>query len=283
MIVEAGSTGVIGVFDSGVGGLTVVRRIWEMLPDEPVLFVADQAHVPYGGRPLEEVSAFARGISSALIQDADAMAVVMACNMSTATALETVRRANPDIAVLGVIGPGVRAALQCTSKTSIGVLATLGTVCTGAYTRTLQSLSAGAHVTEVSCPDFVPLIESEQTDSPEAIDAVNRYLAPIIRAGADVVILGCTHYPFLLPCLRRAAPHLQFIDPAEHTICELAQRWQSREAGPKALSRPIHVLYTTGDPTVFAQQISFFLPHSSPRFIVKRAHWRRDRLWLGEG
>ena len=196
MTCETGHNRLIGVFDSGVGGLTVVRRIWEILPDEPVLFIADQAHVPYGGRPLEEVAGFACGICSALINDAGARAVVMACNISTATALETVQSMNPNFSVLGVIAPGANAALKCSTTSSIGVLATQGTVSTGAYTRTIKSLCKLAQVTEVPCPEFVPLIESERTNSPEAFDAARRYLAPIISAGADVVILGCTHYPF---------------------------------------------------------------------------------------
>ncbi len=270
----------IGVFDSGVGGLTVVRRIWEMLPNEPVLFVADQAHVPYGGRPLSEVAGFARGISLSLIRDAGATAVVMACNISTATALETVEKANAEIGVLGMIAPGANGALRGAATPAIGVLATQGTVSTGAYTQTIRSLSPHTTVIEVACPDFVPLIEAELTESDEAMDAAHRYLAPIIRAGADVVILGCTHYPFLLSSLRKSAPNILFIDPAEQAVCELAQGIESRDPGSDYGSRPVHELYTTGDPEVFAKQVSFFLPKSTPPYIIKRAQWRGDHLSL---
>jgi len=312
MTVSPISTGVIGVFDSGVGGLTVVRRIWELMPNERVIFVADQAHVPYGGRPLDEVAGFARGISASLIDAGGAKAIVMACNVSTATALESVCKANTGIEVLGVIAPGAKAALRCTSSWSIGVLATQGTVNTGAYTRTITALDGetggrgdgettrggdvgtgrrgdgktkrgGVRVTEVACPDFVPLIESEQTESPEAFAAASRYLEPILRAEADVVILGCTHYPFLLPCLRKVAPQIQFIDPAEHTVCELAQTLRTTEANSAPREKPVHTLYTTGDPAAFSQQLSFFLPGLSHSISIKQAEWCGERLVLDVG
>lgn len=253
--------GFIGVFDSGVGGLTVVRRIWELMPYETVLFIADQAHVPYGGRPLADIASYAGAISAALVS-AGAKAIVMACNISTATALKSVIQRYPEEIVIGVIAPGAVAAVAATVSRSIGVLATAGTVSTLEYTRTLNGLLPGVCVTEVACPDFVPLIEAECTNSNQAILAAKRYLAPIMKAEADVVILGCTHYPFLLPCLRQLAPHIRFIDPAEHAACHLSSQLAARRLNTGSGTMSAHSVYTTGKLDVLTQQISFFLPHA---------------------
>jgi glutamate racemase len=243
-----------------------------------VLFVADQAHVPYGGRPLAEVAGFARGISDALISQVDS--IVMACNISTATALDSVSARYQNSPIFGVVAPGARAAIDFTTSRSIGVLATHGTVQSGAYTRALKGLIKDVLVTEVACPDFVPLIESEKTDSVEALNAANKYLAPILHSGADAVILGCTHYPFLLPTLRKAAPHLHFVDPAEQTVCELSRILTIRNSKPFSTVQPVHRFYTTGDPRVFEQQVGFFMPALSPGFVLKQANWCGGRLCL---
>lgn len=270
----------IGVFDSGVGGLTVVRRLWERLPDRQILFVADQAHVPYGGRPLEEIHAFASEISAALVAQG-AHTIVMACNISTATALSAVQEAHPHHVAVGVIGPGVRAAVRASRSRSIGVLATEGTVRTGAYTRLLQAAAPDLRVTEVACPRFVPLIEAGETDSAEAHAAANRYLAPLRTAEVDVVILGCTHYPFLLPCLQAVEPAFLYLDPAEETTCELESHFQATATSNQASLPVEHILYTTGDPAAFARQVTRFLPDPSHPSRIAQARWRDGCLVLG--
>ncbi len=269
----------IGVFDSGLGGLTVVRQMQQRLPNERIVFVADQAHVPYGGRDLKQVCGFACGLTDALI-GYGCKAVIMACNISSATGLPHAQAAHPNVPILGVIEPGARTAIQSTNNHRIGVLATQGTVSSGAYTRLLQTLDSRAVVLEMACPDFVPLVEAEQEQSPAAFAAAQLYLAPMLELGVDTVILGCTHYPFLLSVLRQAAPaHIQFIDPALATVAH-AQNLLAEHHLAAPANTPRHLLTTTGDPATFAHQLTRFLPNASQTATVAAAQWQHGLLTL---
>ncbi len=214
----------IGVRDSGVGGLTVARCLQDALPHARLLYFADTAHVPYGGREPEEVRFFALHIAQFLI-DRGAQIVVFACNTSSAVALEAARE-TLSVPVVGMIEPGASAAVAQSVSQRIGVLATQATVESGVYSEHICALKREARVLEVACPRFVPLVESEQTQSPDAHDAAREYLQPLLDFGVDTVVLGCTHYPLLLPVLREAAAkagasHLQFVDPAEAVAREV--------------------------------------------------------------
>lgn len=269
----------IGVFDSGVGGLTVVRCIQSLLPSESLIYVADQAHVPYGGRPLEEIQQFACGISAALFASG-CKAVVMACNLSSAVALRSVQARHPDRIALGVVLPGAQTAVTTTRNGSIGVLATEGTVRSAAYTRALQEYDPGLRVTEVACPRFVPLVESGAFASEEAHAACAEYLAPLCAAEADTVILGCTHYPFLLPVLERLAIGVIFVDPAERTALALSRELQTRNLRRDSSPLPQRRFFTTGSTARFAAQTRVFLDSVEPTRIAP-AHWQNDTLSLG--
>jgi glutamate racemase len=252
----------IGVFDSGLGGLTVVREMLRRLPNERIVYVGDTAHVPYGGRALIEVQGFATEISRYLIEDAGCKAVVMACNISSAVAHDSVQARFPDVPVLGVIGPGARAAAALAEGDAIAVLATEGTVRSGAYERALSTLAPEAGAISAACPKFVPLVEAGLAESPAAHDACREYLETALAGGARVVILGCTHYPFLLPTLRRVAgPGVTFIDPAGETVRELACRLErdSLGAAPQRLPAHAHRFYATGDPAAFTGGAEAFL------------------------
>jgi glutamate racemase len=269
----------IGVFDSGLGGLTVARRIMEALPHERILYVADQANVPYGGRDLTEVCGFACGISQALIESG-CKAVVMACNISSATALQSVQDEFSQLPVLGVIRPGAEAAAKETKNGRIGVLATAGTVKSGAYTQTLHDYHAELFVLEVPCPLFVPLVEDGTLETLEALAAAETYLAPLLAADVDTVILGCTHYPFLLPALRSVAPHLCFVDPAYQTVQQLTAQLEEREllTSPSP-APPYHLLTTTGSLDAYASQLHRFLPAADNANLAS-AHWQERKLIL---
>lgn len=264
-----GNRSPIGVFDSGVGGLSVAGEILRRLPAESVLYFADTAHVPYGGRPLEEVRGFALGICDFLVSQGAKM-IVMACNISSAVALPEARRRYPDVPMLGVIQPGAAAAVA-TGARRIGVLATQGTVRSGAYTREIAALEPAADVVEVPCPLFVPLVESGDTEGPAALAAAREYLAPLADAGCQAVILGCTHYPFLLPALRRVAADLfpsggapAFVDPAQETTREVGCLLAKAAIAAPAGSSPTHRYYASGDPAHFAEQGSLFLGSPIP-------------------
>ncbi|MCK6551561.1 glutamate racemase [Myxococcota bacterium] len=261
----------IGVFDSGVGGLTVARELLRALPNERILYIADQKHVPYGGRPLDEVRDLATKLSTFLFAQG-AKAVVMACNISSATALEHVRARFGAERVHGVIGPGARTATSVSASGRIGVLATKGTVDTHAYARTIEEVRPGARVTEIACPRFVPLVEAGDVATPEAFQAAREYLAPVLAAGADTVVLGCTHYPFLLETLTSVAgPGVTFVDPARATVAELRASLDARALAAIEPASARHVLWTTGDADTFRAQ----LDHSWPRHVaVEHLAWR---------
>lgn len=210
----------IGVFDSGLGGLSVVRALFSVNPDASIIYFADTAHVPYGDRPGEQVRGFALGIIDYLLAEG-AGAILMACNMSSAVALDDARRIHPDIPVIGVIQAGARAAARL-SQHKIAVLATAGTVASGGYLRAIAAEAPSVQVIQTGCPQFVPLIESGQLTGPRVEDAVKECLQSGLDAGAKVFVLGCTHYPFLVPCMRELCPpDTAFVDPAEEAVREI--------------------------------------------------------------
>lgn len=266
----------LGVFDSGVGGLSVVAALRRVFPQAFLVYVADQAHVPYGGRPLQEVQRFACAISEALIR-AGCSALVMACNISSAVALPVVREQNPHLPIIGVVEPGAQAAAACTHTGRVGVLATEGTVRSGAYTKALLRLRPDLQVLEVACPAFVPIVEAGKEQSPQAREAAFTYLRALQTFHADTVVLGCTHYPFLLPVLQSLAPALLFVDPAEPTALQLKKA--ILHLPPLAPTQP-HRLYTTGDADAFRAQVAKLCPELLASSTLLKAQWRGSSLLL---
>ena len=243
----------IGIFDSGLGGLTVMKRVIEKLPHESIAYVADQAHVPYGERMTDEIRSFALGITDFLTGQ-DAKMVIMACNMSSATALDRAHELFPTTPTIGVIEAGVRAALRVASGRPIGVLATKGTVSMRAYSNTLLRLMPEAEVIEQACPLFVPLIEAGKWDSDEARETVQLYVRPLMSAGCQVLILGCTHYPFLMRFIRQeAGPGVTIIDPAEETAIEAANILFDARMLNSPTTEPVHAYFTSAAPEQFAE------------------------------
>lgn len=212
---------VIGIRDSGVGGLTVARCIRKLLPGASLLYFADTAHVPYGDRTPQEVRYFALSISEFLL-DQGAQMLVFACNTSSAYALDLAQE-KFDVPIVGMIEPGARAALQISQSGPIGILATQATVDSEVYPATFERLRAGTACLQMACPEFVPLVENDQTESIAARRAIRRYLQPLREAGVRTIVLGCTHYPLLLPLLQDEAPEVCFVDPAEAVAREVAQ------------------------------------------------------------
>ncbi|MDQ3815435.1 MAG: glutamate racemase [Armatimonadota bacterium] len=255
---------IIGIRDSGVGGLTVAHCIRELLPRAILLYFADTAHVPYGDRTPEEVRHFAFSISRFLI-DHGAHLLVFACNTSSAYALDDARHKFP-IPIIGMIEPGAQAALNASGGGTIGVLATQATVDSNVYPRSLERLWSGTRCVQVACPAFVPLVESEQTHSRAAYEACRRYLRPLIQAGADTIILGCTHYPLLLPMLRELAPQVQFIDPAEAVAAQVALLAEQLDelGGPVVTTDVPHndIFFASGPSDGVRHWISKLLPQS---------------------
>jgi glutamate racemase len=184
------------MFDSGFGGLTVARALIDLLPDEDVVYFGDTHRYPYGPRPLDEVREFAHQISRLLVDRHDVKMVVVACNTAAAAALDALRF-DLDVPVVGVIDPGVRAAVRATRNGRVGVIGTVGTIASGAYQRAMASTRASVSLACASCPGFVELVERGETASDQAHVLAERLLAPLCEAGVDTLLLGCTHYPFL--------------------------------------------------------------------------------------
>ena len=248
----------IGVFDSGVGGLTVLHECLITLPHEDVIYLGDNARLPYGPRPLDEIRRFAHEIGCYLERQ-DVKLVVVACNSATAAALPDLQLALR-VPVVGVLRPEAHAAVLATRNRRIGLLATQATVASGRYEALVQSLDAGAEVVAVACPRLVPLIESDDPFGEETAAAVREYAAPLKDADVDTVILGCTHYPLIRPVLQRVfGRDVTLVFSAEETAREvaetLARKRIENEGGREGASR----FLTTGDPDAFREMGRRFL------------------------
>lgn len=210
----------IGVFDSGVGGLTVARSLTERLPNEEIVYLGDTARVPYGSKSAETVLRYSKMATDFLVAQGVKM-VVVACNTASAFALDALRAQLP-LPVLGVIEPGARAAVAATRSGRVGVIGTLGTLRSGSYPRAIAALDARIRVTVHACPLFVPLAEEGWLDDEVATATARRYLRELAQADAelDTIVLGCTHYPLLRPLLARVARevfgrNIALVDSAE--------------------------------------------------------------------
>jgi glutamate racemase len=259
----------IGIFDSGLGGLTVAAEVMRTLPHEQIVYFGDTARCPYGPRPQEEVRRFVLQIGAWLSRRRVKMLVV-ACNTGTAAGLEAAQRAF-GVPVIGVIEPGARAAVKATRNRRIGVIATVGTVESGAYSRAVRALDAGVTVFSVATPKFVDVVEAglrmgpgqlegtlaEVSDvfiRPSFYEMARDYLDPLKRSGMDTLVLGCTHFPLLAPAIQQVVgPKVRIISSAEETAREVAETLAVRGQLAAPDARPVHRFATTGDPSEFAQ------------------------------
>jgi len=253
----------LGVFDSGLGGLTVVRALRTALPDEDIVYLGDTARVPYGTKGPATVTRYALSCASHLVARG-VKAIVIACNTVSAVA-PAVLRVELDLPVLGVIDPGARAAAEATRLFKVGVLATAGTVASGAYPRAIAACSTRIETTQQAAPLLVPLAEEGWTEGEVPRLAARRYLEPLARAGVDVVVLGCTHYPLLLPVIEaetRATmgDHVTIIDSAQTVAREVRGFLDERELRRPAGEGPGKVeLLVTDLPRTFDETAARFL------------------------
>ena len=213
----------IGVFDSGIGGLTVLRAIRRLLPMERFVYLGDTARLPYGTKSAETVTRYAAQTTRALMRY-DVKMIVIACNTASAVALPTVRAALGSMPVIGVVEPGARAAVAATWTGKIGVIATEGTVRGGAYVRAIHALTPAAHVAQAACPLFVALAEEGWTEGEVPTLAAQKYVSPLIQQhNIDTLVLGCTHFPLLAAAIAAAAgTSVTLVDSAETTAREVA-------------------------------------------------------------
>jgi glutamate racemase len=239
----------IGVFDSGIGGLTVLQKIMETLPKENTVYLGDTARAPYGTKSVETVLRYSFENTEFLVQKG-VKAVVVACNTSTAIALPQLRD-SLSIPVIGVIAPGVRKAIQSTRNNKVGVIGTEATIQSGAYTRALKKADAAVEVYSRACPLFVPLVEEGWTDNDVVEMTVNAYLGSLKQSGIDTLILGCTHYPLLKKVIRKfMGSSVRLVDSAEETAKEVESALK-KAALTKKKSKALHSFFVTDAPDRF--------------------------------
>ena len=248
----------VGVFDSGVGGLTVLHECLVTLPHEDFVYLGDHARLPYGPRPLEDVRRFAREIGVFLAAQ-DVKLVLVACNTATSAALPQLQE-ELTVPVVGVITPEAHAAVQATRNRRIGLLATEGTVEGGRYADLVHALDAGAELVSVACPRLVPLIESDDPFAAATTEAVREYAAPLKKAGVDTVVLGCTHYPLIKPIFQRVfGRDVTLVFSAEETAREVAETLARKGIENAQEREGSYRFLTTGEPALFRELGERFL------------------------
>lgn len=210
----------IGVFDSGVGGLTVAREIMRLLPNERIVYFGDTARVPYGSKSKETITRFSRQIVR-FLQMQEVKAIVVACNTASAYALDELER-EVDLPIIGVVKPGAKAAIDATHNGKIGVIATEATVGSGIYKRYIEKNDTSVSVVEKACPLFVPLVEEGLWEDPVTDEIARRYLLELIDIDIDTLILGCTHYPLIRSTVGKVmGDKVALVNPAYETALEL--------------------------------------------------------------
>ncbi|QYR23327.1 glutamate racemase [Paenibacillus sp. sptzw28] len=240
----------IAILDSGVGGLTVVREVMRQLPREKIIYFGDTARTPYGPRPAEEVTRFTREIVDYLVQFRPKM-IVIACNTATAVALDDIR-SRVAIPVVGVIHPGARAANGRTQTGIVGVIGTEGTIRSGAYEQALKQLSPNIEVISLACPRFVPLVEQGNFRSQETYETVSASLEPLRSRKLDTLILGCTHYPFLVDTISEVmGSSVNLISSADETAREISTILYDRNRLARNDELPVHQFFCSGDARMF--------------------------------
>lgn len=263
----------IGVFDSGVGGLSVLREISKQSPQENLIYIADQIHVPYGDRTKDQVLGYARGIVRFLIAEG-AKLIVVACNTASAAALAELREIYPDLPFVGM-EPAVKPAAEGTSSGVVGVLATPATFQGDLYSSTVERFARGVRVLQHTCPGLVELIESGQIDSPQTRDILKSALTPMLDQGIDKVVLGCTHYPFVIPIIQDiVGDGVLVIDPAPAVARQTHRLLEQHQIQGEQVNGSIEFL-TTGDPGQFARNIQELIDLTNQ---VEKLDWEAGDL-----
>jgi glutamate racemase len=248
----------IGIFDSGVGGLTVLREIIRVLPQEDTIYFGDTARVPYGTKSPETVARYAAEITSFLVHR-DIKLLVVACNTASAVALSSLKRAFP-IPVVGVIEPGARRAVDLTRSGCIGVIGTAATIRSSAYTRAIKRLKPDACVLTRACPLFVPLAEEGWTANEVARLTAKNYLLELRESGVDTLVLGCTHYPLLKPIIAEVmGAGVTLVDSAEETARTVADILEKKKLLRPVAEKGNHHYFVSDVPAGFIRVGNRFL------------------------
>lgn len=259
----------IGVIDSGVGGLTVVREISKRLPHESIVYFGDTARMPYGPRSYEEVRGFVFEMLD-FLKHQEIKMVVVACNSATAAGLSYYQE-SIDLPVLGVIEPGVRAALAGSHNRRIGVIGTVGTISSGEYEKALRKKNGNLHIVSKACPLFVLLVENNLVATPEAIKVAHEYLDPLVAEEIDALILGCTHYPLMSDLIQEVVgPAIKLINSAKEIAAEVEEiLGGNANFNPLSCNVPRFRFFVSGNPKPFEEVGSKLLKREVKAYQVQ--------------
>jgi len=268
----------IGVFDSGVGGLSVLRTMRDLLPTQAIIYLADQAHVPYGTRSLEEVRRFSAGITRFLISQGTKL-IVVACNTASVASLKSLREEFPDMPFVGM-EPAVKPAAEQTHSRVVGVLATYATFQGAMYASVVERFAQGVTILEDHCPGLVAEIEKGNLNGKETEQILRRALEPMLDKGVDTVVMGCTHYPFVIPLIQKiTGPEVRVIDPAPAIARQVLRLLESHNLFSLNQSEKSIRFLTSGDTIQFAKSLPYFSFESTS---VEKVEWQDNTLSLKE-
>lgn len=247
----------IGIFDSGIGGLTVAKAIEDLLPQEEVIYLGDTARVPYGNKSRETIARYCIENTHFLLKSG-VKVIVVACNTASALALSDLQEQSP-VPVLGVIEPGALAAIQKTKNNEVGIIGTESTIRSGSYTKALQKLKADIRVWGTACPLFVPLAEEGWTEGEITEKTAQKYLSTFLKSSIDTLILGCTHYPLLKSVIAKTLPQVALVDSAEETARALKKLLEDKNLLKTNAQNGTHHYFVTDSPDRFRQAGRNFL------------------------
>ena len=268
----------IGIFDSGIGGLTVTKAIMQALPRERLRYFGDTAHMPYGQRSLAEVRAFSMAIAEALL-DQGCKLIVVACNTASGAALRHLRERWPQVPFVGM-EPAVKPAAEHTRSGVVGVIATTATFQTEVYASVVERFASDVRVLHQPCPGLVTAIEAGELDTPATEALLRGWLEPMLAQGIDALVLGCTHYPIVRPLIERIlGPGVRVIDPAPAVARQVGTLLQKHDIQAPPGAQGSLTCHTSGDPAVFANLLKALDLEGSP---VHGAEWVEGRLRLGK-
>jgi glutamate racemase len=266
----------LGIFDSGVGGLSVLKAIRKRLPNQSILYFADQVHVPYGLRPLAEVKLFSEVISHFLKKEG-AEVIVVACNTASAAALSHLRHVFPETNFVGM-EPAVKPAAESTRTGVVGVLATPATFQGVLYASVVERFAKGVEILQDTCPGLVQQVEIGDLDSPKTRSILENALSPMLQRGIDTIVLGCTHYPFVIPLIEDiVGPGVRVIDPAPAVARQAERMIEALGNHENVEKTSIRKFLTSGSATKFAQVLPLFLGESGDVFHVT---WESGKIML---
>jgi glutamate racemase len=268
----------VGIFDSGIGGLTVTRSIRQALPRERLLYFGDTAHMPYGQRSLEEVRAFSMAITEALLEQGCKL-IVVACNTASGAALRHLRERWPAVPFVGM-EPAVKPAAELTRSGVVGVIATTATFQTEVYASVVERFGRDVRVLHQACPGLVTAIEAGELDTPATEALLRGWLEPMMAEGIDALVLGCTHYPIVRPLIERiVGPAVRVIDPAPAVARQVGALLQKHELQAPSGAQGGLSCHTSGDVVVFEKLLQRMGKEGTP---VHGARWVEGRLVWGE-